>query len=384
MFLVVMRVVDVDPDMRAGGNAVAAVFERLERAARHRGHGRHEPQRFLERHLGQVELAQIVIFEIARAAAGIAAPGDRGDFVAQPVLPFGMLGEQPQQRGGAGGDGVVRGHHQEVHVIDHFVDRHQAAIVIFGGGELAEHVLPAALGAAAMRFAREIVDQIGTAIDAALHLRERQRLAHRRHAGLDHVDKGGVDPVRLGAPRNADEAVGRQVERQFLDRRIEEQLRPRAIAAPFLDPPGDAAVERVRIMPHRAGLEGDRQRAAIGAVMIEIEQHQPAREQLVENRSPALFGAEDLVAVHQQHLVGLGTDQRHVPATEGPVLVHTAVFFDHAPRLAMRVGQHLEGVADDRPPPLARDVRERIFAGIAFLPMRRRGLGRLVRGKRGH
>ena len=384
MLLVVMRVVDVDPDMRPGGNAIAAIFEGLERAARHRGHGRHEPQRFLERHFGQVELAQIVIFEIARAAAGIAAPGDRGDFLAQPILPFGMLGEEPQQRGGAGGDGVVRGHHQEVHVIDHFVDRHQAAIVIFGGGELAEHVLPAALGAAAMRFAREIVDQEGAAIDAALHLREGQRLAHRRHAGLDHVDKGGVDPVRLGPPRNTDEAVGRQVERQFLDRGIEEHFRPRTIAAPFLDPLGDAAVQRVRIMPHRAGLERDRQRAAISAVMVEIDQHQTAREQLVENRSPALFGAEDLVAVHQQHLVGLGPDQRDIPATKGLVLVNAAVFFDHAPRLPMRVGEHLEGVADDRPASLTGDMCECIVAGIAFLPMRWRGLGRLVRGKRGH
>ena len=45
----------------------------------------------------------------------------------------------------------MRGHHEEVHMVDNLVDRHQAAILVLGRGKLAEHVLPAAFGAAATR-----------------------------------------------------------------------------------------------------------------------------------------------------------------------------------------------------------------------------------------
>src|SRR3546814_7543829 len=62
---------------------------------------------------------------------------------------------------------------------DLFVDRQQRSVLACGGGELAEHVLPAALGPAALGLAGEEIDEEGAAIDPALHRRERQRAAHR-------------------------------------------------------------------------------------------------------------------------------------------------------------------------------------------------------------
>jgi hypothetical protein len=55
---------------------------------------------------------------------------------------------------------------------------------------------------------------------------------------------------------------------------------------------GKDAVHFGDIAAHRLRLEGNPQRAPIHAVMVEIHQHQPAREQQVEQRPPALFGRE--------------------------------------------------------------------------------------------
>src|SRR3546814_10631755 len=76
--------------------------------------------------------------------------------------------------------------------------------------------------------------------------------------------------------------------------------------------------------------------------MVEIHQHQPTREQLVEDRTPALLAREYLVAVEQHQFVGIGTDQRHVPPAEGSGLVNRAIRFDHPPGEAVRVGQRSE------------------------------------------
>ena len=137
-------------------------------------------------------------------------------------------------------------------MVDHLVDRQQRTVLARGGGELAEHVLPAARGAALVRFLGEIIDQVGAAIDAFLHLGERQRAAHRRNRSLNHVDECFVDTVRLGPPRNADEAVSGEIERQFLDRGVEFHR-----AFPARDFLSNAATQRPRIVPHRLGLERD-------------------------------------------------------------------------------------------------------------------------------
>ena len=109
-------------------------------------------------------------------------------------------------------------------------------------------------------------------------------------------------------------------------------------------------------MPHRLGLEGDRERAAVRAVLVEIKQHQPAREQAVEQGAPALFAGKDPVPVEQHKLVRLGPAQHHRPAAESSVAVNLAVAGDHVGGEGVRIGEHPEGVADDRRPAVARDM----------------------------
>ena len=113
-------------------------------------------------------------------------------------------------------------------------------------------------------------------------------------------------------------------------------------------------------MPHRPRLERNRQRAAVGPVMVEIDQHQSAGEKLVEHRTPTLFGGEQLVPVEQHQLVRIGPDQADIPPPERPVLVDRTVGGIHPLRKGVRIGQHLEGVADQRPAPLARDMVQRV------------------------
>ena len=50
----------IDADHGAGGNRVALEGEVADRAPRHRRHRRLQPQRFLERHLGQPHRFEIV------------------------------------------------------------------------------------------------------------------------------------------------------------------------------------------------------------------------------------------------------------------------------------------------------------------------------------
>ena len=169
----------------------------------------------------------------------------------------------------------MRGHHQENHVIDHLIDRQHRAILTRGGGELAEHILPAASLAATDRLAGEPFDQELAARCTPAHRGEWQRLAHDAHRGGDHIDESLVDLICFGPQRHAEEAVRRQIKRQLLDRRIELHL----LARPFSHPRRDPAVQRIGIVTHRLGLEGNRQCPAINSVVIEIHQHQSAREQ---------------------------------------------------------------------------------------------------------
>ena len=251
-------------------------------------------------------------------------------------------------------------------MVNHFVDRQQLAIVAGGGGELAEHVLPAALGPAALRFLGEILDQIFPTVGALLHLGEGQRMPDRRDGGLDHVHEGLVHLVCFLAEGNADETVRRKVERQLLDGGVELH----ATRAPFLHTVGNAAVEAADVVAHRLWLERDRQRLAVGPVMVEIHQHQPAREQLVEDRAPALLAGENLLAVEQHQFVRVRADQRHGRPAERLVAVHAPVFFHHRAGEGGRIGQHPEGVADDGQARLAGNVREVRRVRIILFPVR--------------
>src|SRR3546814_11750287 len=86
-----------------------------------------------------------------------------------------------------------------------------------------------------------------------------------------HVDERLVDPFRLRAPGDTEEAGRGKIERQLLDRRIEWKGR----SAPLRDTRANAVVERGGIVAHRFGLESDRQRLAVGAMFFELHQHPP-------------------------------------------------------------------------------------------------------------
>ena len=94
-----------------------------------------------------------------------------------------------------------------------------------------------------------------------------------------------------------DKAIGRQIERKLLDLRPE--LHP--LVGPLLDSLCNAAIKRARIMPHRFRFERDRQGLAVSPVMIEIEQHQAARKDLVEHWAPALLRGKYLVAAWRRY-----------------------------------------------------------------------------------
>src|SRR3546814_18337383 len=82
------------------------------------------------------------------------------------------------------------------------------------------------------------------------------RSLHGDHADrrLLHVDERLVDPFRLRAPGDTEEAGRVKIERQLLDRRIEWKGR----SAPLRDTRANAVVERGGIVAHRFGLERDR------------------------------------------------------------------------------------------------------------------------------
>ena len=152
------------------------------------------------------------------------------------------------------------------------------------------------------------------ALDPAPHRGAGQGDADDADRRRDHVDERLVDRVRLGPPRDAEERRRGKVEGQRLDRGIEFELgSPTGKAAM---PRAMPLVQRAEIVAHRLGLERDRQRLAVGAVVVEVEQHQPARKHTPENRRPAELGREVLVLVEQDELVGLGADQPDVPPAE--------------------------------------------------------------------
>ena len=93
------------------------------------------------------------------------------------------------------------------------------------------------------------------------------------------------------------------------------------------DPRRDAGVEVGQIGFHRPGLECDRQRAAVDAMLLEIEQHQPARKQQAENPSPAERRGELLGLIEQHQLIGLRPEQDEAGLAEQMAAIDQTVFF---------------------------------------------------------
>ena len=268
----------------------------------------------------------------------------------------------------------MRCHHQEVHVIDDGIDRQILAVIVLGLTELGENILPIA-GPPHWHHRRKIADEEIAPRHPAPHRRARQRTAHHPDARLHHIDKRLIDLLGIRSPRQTEKAGRGEIERQLLDLGIEQQ-----IALPRRQLCGNACVQRIGIELHRFGFERHRQRLPVSAMLLEVHQHQPAREQEVEYRTPALFGAENLVAIEQHQLVRLWPDQRHRSATERLVTIDRAIFGNHRTAERNRIAEHFERVADQRPTILARNMIER-GRRSARQPMRV-GFGRM--GERGH
>ena len=261
----------------------------------------------------------------------------------------------------------MRRHHQEVHVVGDRQRGQRRTFVIGRAAELREEILAVA-GPPRGDLALEKVDEIGAGPHPLAHLRAGPGLADRRDARLDLVDKRLVDLVRLSPERHAQETGRGEIEREFFDHVVEAQGLP----GPAADRRRDPGIEFGRIMPHRLGLERDRQRLPVGAMLVEIHQHQAAREQQVEHRPPALFGREDLVAVEQYELIRIGAEQVDAGAAERAIAIHRAIARRHVFRERDRIGEQFEGVADERQAVIARDMiehtlsltREPVRAGV--------------------
>ena len=96
------------------------------------------------------------------------------------------------------------GHHQKTHVVDDVLVRQQRAVLMGGLAELREQVL-AALFATDRNLLGEIGHDALAALDAARHLRARQRPADRGDGGRHHVDERARDLVDLRSDAGAEE-----------------------------------------------------------------------------------------------------------------------------------------------------------------------------------
>ena len=179
-----------------------------------------------------------------------------------------------------------------------------------------------------------------------------------RTRGGDHIDEGAGDLVNLGTDASAEERGRGEVEGKLLHRGIE-QHRPR-LRLPLRDAGRDPGIERHQIGLHRAGFERDRQRAPVQAMLLEIEQHQPARKQQAENPAPPERRGELLGLVEQHQFIGLGPEHHQAGLAENMAAIDQPVFGGLPLDLSLGVGQYLQRLADQRPALVAGNMRERI------------------------
>src|SRR6185369_3180749 len=111
---------------------------------------------------------------------------------------------------------------------------------------------------------------------------------------------------------------------------------------------------------HRTGFEGHRQRAPVQAMLLEIEQHQPARKQQSENASPAERRGKLLGLVEQHEFIGVGPEQHEAGLTEQMAAVDQAVFFGLPFDLSLGVSEYFQRLADEWPALVTRNMRQRI------------------------
>ena len=273
-----------------------------------------------------------------------------------------MRGERRDERSQRRGQRVVRGHHQEAHVIDDVLRRQQRAVLMGGLAEMREQVV-AALAAADRNLLGEIRNDPFAAPDAARHLGARQRLADHGDRGGHHVDKGARDLVDLGSDTGAEERGRGKVERELFHRRVKQHRS--GLRFPLRDPRRDTAVERCEIGLHRPRLEGDRQRASMQPVLLEIQQHQPARKQQAEDPAPAERRGELLGLVEQHQFIGLGPEQHEAGLTENMAAIDQPVFGGRSLHLSLRIGQHLAAFCRSPASPRRREYASACCASAA-------------------
>src|SRR5215469_4821627 len=126
----------------------------------------------------------------------------------------------------------------------------------------------------------KILDDERTAPGAPAHLGPRQRFADNRYRCRHHINEGPFDLFQLWTEFLAEERRGRKIKRQLLDSRVEPEFVP---ARPVCQASHDAGIKLLQIGLHRPRLERDREGASMYAVLVEIEEHQAARKQQVEN-----------------------------------------------------------------------------------------------------
>src|SRR5579883_3545731 len=170
------------------------------------------------------------------------------------------------------GERVMRRHHEEAHMVGDLLRREERAVLTGSAAELREDVVAAAL-APERHLALEVIDDEGAAFDAAPHRGAGQRFPDDADRGRVYVDEGALERLDIARDFAQKRGCG-EIERQLLDRGIEEEIR--GSLAPFSQPPCDAGVELGEIGLERSRLEGDRERAAMEAMLVEIEQHQAA------------------------------------------------------------------------------------------------------------
>src|SRR5215472_14916129 len=96
------------------------------------------------------------------------------------------------------------------------------------------------------------------------------------------------------------------------------------------------------------------------AVLLKVQEHQAARKQQAQDRSPTMGGGEQPRLVEQHELVGFRTEQRHAGLPEQIGAVDRTVLGGRLLHLSLGIGQHGKRVADERPALVAGNVAQRL------------------------
>src|ERR1700761_2379401 len=94
------------------------------------------------------------------------------------------------------------------------------------------------------------------------------------------------------------------------------------------------------------------------AMLVEIEQHQPAWKQATKQNFPTERRRKQLVAVEQNKLVGFRAEQRNVALSERMIAKNRAVALGPPLDETLRIGEQNQGVADERPAIIAGNMRK--------------------------